>query len=372
LPVDWLPAGYYTIFCSNGELHPATVVFPPIFAMAQAEPSISGKDFLTAAVAGYECGIRVGEFLGQSHYRVFHMTATAGTVAAAMAVSRMLNLDPAQSLHALGSAGTQAGGLWEFLQDAADSKQLHTAKAASDGLLAAYTAQKGLTAASRILEGEQGMAAGMLGEGDVSRLTDGLGTRWALTETSFKFHASCRHTHPAADALLQICSEHDLDYVEIEYIHAYVYQAAWDVLGSVDVPETIHQSKFSMGFVLALIARYRSAGVSDFSERALKDPQNSALRERVTMIVDREIDRQYPNKWGARVEVKLRSGVIHSAFTNTPKGDPDNMLTREELESKVIRLAGYSGAMEQSEMESVIDKALSLDGIESFSAAFKL
>ena len=114
-------------------LHPATVVFPPIFAMAQADSSISGKDFLTAAVVGYECGIRVGEFLGQSHYRVFHMTATAGTVAAAMAVARILNLGPAQSLHALGSAGTQAGGLWEFLRDAADSKQLHTAKGPQTG-----------------------------------------------------------------------------------------------------------------------------------------------------------------------------------------------------------------------------------------------
>jgi 2-methylcitrate dehydratase PrpD len=351
-------------------LHPATVVFPPIFALAQAVPSMSGKDFLTAAVAGYECGIRVGEFLGQSHYRVFHMTATAGTVAAAMAAARILNLDPAQSLHALGSAGTQAGGLWEFLRDAADSKQLHTAKAASDGLLAAYTAQKGLTAASSILEGGQGMAAGMLGEGDISHLTDRLGARWALTETSFKFHASCRHTHPAADALLEICTEHDLDYGEIEYIHAYVYQAAWDVLGSVVVPETIHQSKFSMGFVLALIARYRSAGVTDFSEQALKDPQNTALRERVTMIVDSEIDQQYPDKWGARVEVKLRSGELLSAFTDTPKGDPENMLSREELESKVVKLAGFSGVMEQKEMESIIEKSWGLDDVKSVSETF--
>ena len=210
----------------------------------------------------------------------------------------------------------------------------------------------------------------MLGEGDVSRITDRLGTRWALTETSFKFHASCRHTHPAADALLQICTVHDLDSGEIEYIHTYVYQAAWDVLSSVDVPETIHQSKFSMGFVLALIARYRSAGVFDFSEQALTDPDNTALRERVTMIVDKEIDQQYPDKWGARVEVKLRSGEILTAFTDTPKGDPDNMLTREELESKVIKLARFSGVMEQSEMESIIEKTWSLEGVDSFSESF--
>ena len=113
-------------------------------------------------------------------------------------------------LHAFGSAGTQAAGLWEFLRDAADSKQLHTAKAAADGLLAAYLAHDGFTGARRIFEGAQGMAAGMSSDADPSRLTDRLGERWALAETSFKFHASCRHTHPAADALLKVVTEHEL------------------------------------------------------------------------------------------------------------------------------------------------------------------
>src|SRR5207344_2793830 len=115
-----------------------------------------------------------------------------------------------QMLHAFGSAGTQSAGLWEFLRDAADSKQLHTAKAAADGLLAAYLARDGFTGAQRILEGAQGMAAGMSSDADPARLTDRLGERWALAETSFKFHASCRHTHPAADALLQLVVENDL------------------------------------------------------------------------------------------------------------------------------------------------------------------
>jgi 2-methylcitrate dehydratase PrpD len=85
---------------------------------------------LAASVAGYEVGIRVGEFLGRSHYKIFHTTGTAGTVAAAAAAGHLLRLTPEQMLHAFGSAGTQAAGLWEFLRDAADSKQLHTAHAA--------------------------------------------------------------------------------------------------------------------------------------------------------------------------------------------------------------------------------------------------
>ncbi|MCQ9299497.1 MmgE/PrpD family protein, partial [Escherichia coli] len=80
----------------------------------------------------------------------------------------------------------------------------------ADGLLAAYLARDGLTGARRILEGTQGMAAGMSTDADARRLTEGLGERWAVLETSFKFHASCRHTHPAADALLQAMQERGL------------------------------------------------------------------------------------------------------------------------------------------------------------------
>ena len=163
----------------NGSVfHPGAVVFPAVVAAAQSERA-SGRDVIVAAIAGYEVGIRVGEFLGRSHYKTFHTSGTAGTVAAAAAVARVLGLDADRTQHAMGSAGTQAAGLWEFLRDAADSKQLHTAKAASDGLLAAYLARYGVTGARRILEGKQGMAAGMSTDADPSKLIDGLGTRWA-------------------------------------------------------------------------------------------------------------------------------------------------------------------------------------------------
>jgi 2-methylcitrate dehydratase PrpD len=179
----------------------------------------SGAELLTAAVAGYEVGIRVGEFLGRSHYKIFHTTGTAGALAAAVTAGRLLRLTPQQMLHAIGSAGTQAAGLWEFLRDAADSKQLHTAHAAGAGLTAAYLALDGFTGAQRILTGRQGMAAGMSTDFDAVRLADRLGQRWALAETSFKFHASCRHTHPAADALLQV--------MQREQLAASEYQPDW-------------------------------------------------------------------------------------------------------------------------------------------------
>ena len=240
----------------NGSVfHPATVVFSPAVAVAQAIGA-SGQQLIAASVAGYEVGIRVGEFLGRSHYKVFHTTGTAGTLAAAAAVGNLLGLDAQQMQHAFGSAGTQSAGLWEFLRTAADSKQLHTAHAAGAGLMAAYLAKDGFTGAAEILEGPQGMAVGMSTDANPAKLNEGLGTRWATPETSFKFHASCRHTHPAADALLQVMQVNQLKPEDLAQVITHVHQGAIDVLGPVVRPVTVHQSKFSMGTVLALVARY--------------------------------------------------------------------------------------------------------------------
>ncbi|MGN7740906.1 MmgE/PrpD family protein [Pseudomonas sp. 22526] len=328
---------------NSAVLHPATVVFPAALAAAQ-DLGKSGRELLLAAVAGYEAGIRIGEFMGRSHYRIFHTTATVGTLAAAVAVGKLMDFDQAQFIDLLGSAGTQAAGLWEFLRDAADSKQLHTAKAAADGLLAAYLTRDGLTGARNILEGEQGMAAGMSWDAEPARLSDRLGSRWALLETSFKFHASCRHTHPAADALLALMQREGLSHEQIAQVETRVHQGAIDVLGRVSVPQTVHQAKFSMGTVLGLIAVHGKAGLPEFHELALKDPAVAAFRDKVSMLLDPEVDRAYPQRWLGRVRVTTVDGRILHGAIDEPKGDPGNGLSRAELEDKFQRLLRFSGA----------------------------
>lgn len=339
---------------NSSVFHPGAVVFSPALAVAQ-ESHASGKDFLTAVVAGYEVGIRVGEFLGRSHYRIFHTTGTAGTLAAAAAVGRLLQLDDAQMLHAFGSAGTQAAGLWEFLRDAADSKQLHTAKAAADGLISAYLAKEGFTGARHVLEGPCGMAAGMSRDADPKRLTDRLGTRWALAETSFKYHASCRHTHPAADALLQVLVTNEIDANQIRSVTAYVHQGAIDVLGPVVNPTTVHQAKFSMGTVLALIARFRRAGLVEFQQR-FSDPETVAFGSRVAMEFDLEVDDAYPERWIGKVAVETTDGRSLLGRVDQPKGDPGNPLSRAEIEQKAFRLAEFAGGATREEMRLVLDR----------------
>ena len=347
----------------NGSVfHPATVVFPPTLAVAQAE-GVTGRELLVAAIAGYEVGIRVGEFLGRSHYKIFHTTGTAGTLASTAAVAKILGLDADQTQNALGSAGTQAAGLWEFLRDAADSKQLHTAKAAADGLLSAYLARSGVTGARRILEGAQGLGAGMSTDADVSRLTDGLGTRWATIETSYKLHASCRHTHPSADALLSLMGREGLSADQIARVTARVHQGAIDVLGQVVDPTNAHQAKFSMGTVLGLIALRGSAGLDDF-ETALDDRGVTAFRGRVRMVLDAEVDAAYPRRWIGKVDVETTDGRLLSARVDVPKGDPENSLSRPELEAKALRLARYAGGATEAEARAAIQRILRLDSAD--------
>ncbi len=339
----------------NGSVfHPATVVFPVALALAQARGA-SGRQLLTAAVAGYEAGIRVGEFLGRSHYKVFHTTGTAGTLAAAATAGNLLGLDAAQMRHAFGSAGTQSAGLWEFLRTGAHSKQLHTAHAAAAGLMSACLAQDGFTGAAEILEGPQGMAAGMSSDADPTRIDDRLGVRWATLETSFKFHASCRHTHPAADALLQVMRDHGLKPDQLARIVTHVHQGAIDVLGPVTRPATVHQSKFSMGTVLALVARFGHAGLQEFDAHFL-DEATQALRDRVVMELDAEVDAAYPQRWIGKVTVHTIDGRVLRGRVDEPKGDPGNSLSREEITAKAMQLAAYSGGALPDEMSAALER----------------
>ncbi|MEM7216692.1 MAG: MmgE/PrpD family protein, partial [Pseudomonadota bacterium] len=228
-----------------------------------------------------------------------------------------------------------------------DSKQLHTAKAAAEGLMSAWIASRGFTGAKMILEGSQGLATGTSTDSDITRLTDGLGKRWCVLETSFKYHASCRHTHPAADALLAAMQQNNLDTADVDSVVCHVHQAAIDVLGPVTNPETVHQAKFCMAATLGLIATHGKAGLREF-ENVLTDNSALSFLDRVSMQLDDEVDASYPNKWIGKVTVKTKDGALVQARVNDPKGDPGNTLTREEIDAKARYLAQSSGAMTAS------------------------
>lgn len=155
-----------------------------------------------------------------------------------------------------------------------------------------------------------------------------LGVDYALVRSSFKWHASCRHTHPSVDALLSLMEKNAVAFDDIDSVVTRTYQAAFDVLGLSGAGETVHQSKFSMGFVLAVAAKNGQAMITDFTEDALKDPSLREFQKRVSMELDPEIDRAFPEKWQGTVIVTTKSGNKFTESVSFAKGDPELPLTR--------------------------------------------
>ena len=317
-------------------IHAATVVIPAAVAVAEAY-DLSGKDLITAVVVGYEVCYRIGEAVSPSHYYFWHNTATCGTFGSAAAVAKLLNLNVEQTVYALGNAGSQAAGLWEFIEDGANTKQLHTAKAAYNGTLAAVLAKKNFTGASRILEGKRGFFESMSEAADPSKITANLGSEFKITENSFKIHASCRHTHPAIDCVLDIMNKHAISYQDIKKITVHTYQTVLNITDNPN-PGTVYAAKFSSQFCAALAAVKGSASLRDFSVESLRDPEIVKLIGKVEVLVDSYYEEAYPEKWGAKVEVELEDGRVFSEATDYPKGDPEKMASKEELIQKFIAM----------------------------------
>jgi 2-methylcitrate dehydratase PrpD len=150
-------------------------------------------------------------------------------------------------------------------------------------------------------------------------------------------------------------NEHQLKAADIEEVTTFVHQGAIDVLGPVVDPTTVHQSKFSMGTVLALAAQHGYAGLNEF-ERYFNHPMTQALCARVTMQLDPEVDSAYPVRWIGKVSVKTMDGRVLHGRVDEPKGDPGNTLSRPEIEEKAIRLALFSGAATEVEMKNLLPR----------------
>jgi 2-methylcitrate dehydratase PrpD len=140
-----------------------------------------------------------------------------------------------------------------------------------------------------------------------------------------------------------------------------VHQGAIDVLGPVVNPVTIHQAKFSMGTVLGLVAVHAHAGLGEFEQHALQDTRIAAFCNKVTMVLDEEINNAYPRQWIGRVTVQTTDGRTLEARVDVPKGDPDNTLSRPELEAKAIQLGAFRHGASEAEMRAIIARVWRLE-----------
>lgn len=322
-------------------LHPAAPVIPAALAMAEREHA-SGEGFLLAVVVGYEAALRVGEAVNPSHYAFWHPTGTAATFGAAVAAASILGLDATHTLHALGSAGTQAAGLWEFNADGAMSKPLHAGKAAFNGVLSAELALVGFTGASRILEGKRGFFRATSTGHDGTRITDGLGTHWKILENCYKLHSCCGHTHSAIDVALDlrkalnIAAERDTS--RIASIRIGCYGPGYEIVKEPN-PRTTAQAQFSIAYCVAAALAHGRVGLEQFAPELFDagGPRAASVRallSRTTVVVEDDLTNMYPAAWPARVTVTLDDAIPHRGEAKFPRGNPENPVSTRALEEK--------------------------------------
>lgn len=323
--------------------HPGCVVVPVALLLGR-EFEAAGDRVLRSVLAGYEVMLRIGEAVGPGHYRTFHNTATVGAFGAAAAAAHMLELPEEGWVWALGNAGTQAAGLWQFNEDGTMSKHLHAGHAAQAGLRAALLAREGFTGPAAILEGERGFFAGYCPDPLPERvLAEAPG--WKLPETSFKPYPSCRHTHPAIDAALELRSRLGTDGLPpgaIERVRIASYPVGLRITDE-PAPASTYAAKFSMQFCVATALAHGRPELASYEGRALRDPAVLRLLERTAVEVSPELAASYPRRWGAHVEVTTSDGATHRAVRDAARGDPETPLTDAELDEKVSRLCEYGG-----------------------------
>ena len=336
-------------------VHPAAPIIPAAIAVGESIDA-TGEDLVAAIVAGYEVAVRAGEAAGQSHYNFWHSTATCGIFGAAAATARLLRLSNEQTVHALGSAGTQSAGLWQFLDDGAMSKQMHCAHAAGAGIHAAQLAQKGFTAALQMFEGRKGFLAAMSKDPNPNVLTENLGREYRMLTNSFKRHASCRHTHTAIDAALELRNEKKIGTDDLEFIQVELYPAGFHLLSEVEATSG-YAARFSIPYTIAAALVRGRVGLKEFEDIEAQDIRSTMAR--VRLVRNDALGQDYPEKWPARLRAKLTNGESILLEVEYPRGDAKNPLSLGELEDKFRGLT--EGVITAEEQEHFINVSSGLE-----------
>lgn len=332
-------------------VHTGCVTVPAVFALA-AGRDLPGETVLRAVLYGFEAACRVGMAVGPAHYRVWHNTATCGPYGSAMAAATVLGLDEGQAMHALGNAGTQSAGLWEFLRTGAMSKHLHAGRAAEAGVVAAELAALGFTGPPAILEGGAGFFAAACPDPDRDAVLRDPDAPWQVHLTSIKPWPSCRHTHPAIDAALGLAGR--LDAAEIAAVEVETYGAALDVCDR-PVAASEYEAKFSLQHCVAAALQRGGIDFSAFGEQARAAA--APLARKVRLAASEPYRSAYPSAWGAGVAVELADGTRLEAARPECRGDPEAALTAEEMAAKARTLMRHGGV---NDADRLIDGILGL------------
>lgn len=347
-----------------GGMHPGPLAVSAALALAEQVDS-SGRDVLTAVVAGYEVGCRVALAVLKGHARAgFHAQGTVGAFVAVATAGNLLGLTPAQMQHAFGIAGSMAAGLLAA-QEGGMTKRLHSGRAAQNGVQAVLLAEKGFTAVPDILENPLGGFCKAMGNGvaDLSALTAGLGHTWETGNVGFKIYPSCGGSHTGLHAVRELRRQHAIRGEDVVSVTVHGSSHAVMKVGTPYTPSSVASAQMSLGFTVALMLRFGEVPLDKLTEDGIREPETLALASRVAMFADPEIDAQGPlSRHACRVSIELTDGrVLETSLAHRP-GSAKMPITSDDLREKFKSLATQTLPIDQvHEIEKTVFDLPTLD-----------
>jgi 2-methylcitrate dehydratase PrpD len=298
-----------------GVLHTGSLVLPALMSVAETRSGMSGREFLTAAMAGYEIGPRAGVCMGSEHIaQGWHSGATIGVFASAAASARGLRLDAGKTVHALGIAGTQACGLMAA-QFGSMVKRMHAGRAAQSGLYAAQLADAGFTGIVNVFESEYGGFCTTFSRSTdrfkLSELTAGFGSVWQAMNVALKFYSCVGSNHSTLDTIRDLQAERLFGADEVEKIVVHSSEATVNHVGWKYVPQGFTAAQLNLSYCVATLLLDGEVFVDQFTEEKLTDPARMALAARVSVQHDPAITARGPKfRQMVRVGVTLKDGTL--------------------------------------------------------------
>lgn len=335
-------------FLQRAGAHPGACVIPAALAVGEWRRS-RGTTLLAAMAAGYEVIDRVARSIMPSHReRGFHPTGTCGTFGAAAAAGRLLGLDAGEMACAFGIAGSQAAGLYEYINDGTSTITFHAGRAAQNGVEAALLTQAGLTGPATVLEGTRGFFHATSDAVNSEAALRDLGQRYALHETTFRPYFGCTSTIAASGATARIIRRRGaIELKDLQEVKVYCNPVVAKDNADAD-PRTLLAARLSLPFNVALVLARGDVLTRDLQETELADARIRSLLPLVTLVSDPEVPR-----FGASVQIHFTRGTVKEVAMHTWRGESADPLPWDEVVTKFQRLT--TPVLAEADQRSVID-----------------
>lgn len=354
----------------NAGCHAGAVVVPTALALGW-ELKKSGKDIITAVVAGYEVVYRIASHVNPFQInKGFHPSSNCDTYGAAAVAGKLLGLNKEQLANAMGQAGMFSSGTMEATKNGQRAKCVQVGNAAFNGILAAYLAQTGMEGCKSALEGGHGLFNTQSENVDVEDVTRGLGESYLIGDTYSKLYPCCRHAQPGIEAVLDLTAEHQLTPDQVKEIHIGTHKVAYELTGHIKEPHNSGEAKFSLAYGSALALYEHSFGVDHLKEKYYTNPDILALANKVECHLDPAVQAKFPKQRGAKVEIELNDGKTYSKELYFLKASPENPVGWDVLEEKFRNCA--SATIPAATVNQIVDFLAHLEKQDSIAPLMNL